>query len=129
MRNHWTAMIAVLLLSLLCSTALADGGIGLRWSIALPGLSARASAGAPGLRVGQASVVADELSAPAYSLATPRAGDRALPLPSYDMPPGLSFYYRLSQGDDPGRDPGLYQLTSPSGLGLRTMGLTVVYPF
>ncbi|HVB48910.1 MAG TPA: hypothetical protein VNF69_11015 [Burkholderiales bacterium] len=129
MRNHWTAIIVVLLLSLLCSTALADGGIGLRWSIALPGLSARANAGAPGLHVGQASVTADELAAPAYSIATPSAWVRALPSPSYDLPPGLTFYYRLSQVDDRGRDPGLYRLASPSGLGLRTMGLTVVYPF
>jgi len=128
MRTHWTAVIAVLLLSLVCSTAFADGGIGLRWSIALPGLSARASARSPGLHVGPASVMADPLSAPAYSLAAPRSMDRA-PSPPYDLPPGLSFYYRLSPSEDPGRDPRLYQLTSPSGLGLRTMGLTVVYPF
>lgn len=129
MYKHWAIVLAVLLLGLASSTALADSGIGLRWSLAWPGLSARAGAGAPGLHVVPESFAGDGVFVPRYSLAPLPGVEQAPGLRPGELPPGVSFYYGLSQGESVGRDRSLYQLTSPSGSASRTMGLTVVYPF
>ncbi|MDA8109366.1 MAG: hypothetical protein M0015_12135 [Betaproteobacteria bacterium] len=129
MHKHWAIVLAVLLLGLATSTVLADSGIGLRWSLAWPRLSPRADSGSPGLHVVPEPLAGDGAFVPRYSLAPLPVEERAAGLRPDDIPPGVSFYYGLSQGESVSRDRSLYQLTSPSDSASRTMGLTVKYPF
>lgn len=129
MVKHWAIVLVVFVLGLASSTALADGGIGLRWSLAWPGLSAHARAASPGLHVSPEPSSGDVSFAPSYSLVPPPGSALASRSQSEDIPSGVSFYYGLSRSEAARSDRSLYQLVSPSGSASQTMGFTLKYPF